>query len=695
MNPRFVRKHKYKIVIALAVVVVFLLNRIVDIVTRARYNYYQPIPLRNPYKKKLLISVIIPTYNFDDKKLARAIKSVEKQAAVPPLVNFVVHSEVIVVNDGSSESHFNDFANGCKRLHPVSDLKHHADYDCMAGVHTVRFVSNPINEGLGGARNFGIQYARGKWILPLDADDELHPNYFGQVLVALHSKSPLLSLHNPGSVNVIMPYMMNFKGKHFGWQPSQNTTLIKERNVFHCCGMYLKSIWDSGIQYDKMMIYGWEDWDFWIKLEYEIGIEAIVIEKPLYKYNIGEEENGSDSHLSKFCIKNFELCVAHLHLNNPCYYDKYDVRQSYEFVRRFISNRINIPKWELVKREYEKGDSFAQLLVETKSSSKSLSRSIFMDYYESSCPDVNQLCDFAVDRLAELAKIQEKMDEMILFHLIVTKVTSTELWTRMLRHVVVGILDFNAKSTLFVHSNLKIEDIFDAKFLSFYSDRIVVSPILCHTVIAEKYGVSSVGRFINRYGNGRPNYYSHFTDYLRVLLLYSFGGIYMDTDILLRQSVSHLHNVAAREDHEYVNGAFLSFDRFSPVMLYCLQQIPLVYDAFVWNTIGPALMTQVSKMPNFTTSSGDAAGSRVQLNVLAKESFYDINWKSVDGLTGDSVSLADYEGRGQVNLGYHFWGKIFFGVENMSVAESSILGFALQRTCRPSIMKCVELTSDW
>ena len=640
--------------------------------------------IKNKYKDKVLISVIIPTYEFDDSKLERAIRSVELQKPLPPLVKFTLTSEIIVINDGSSEIHFRDFARRCQEKSPINADEREDGYECKAGIHLIRFISNPQND-VNGARNFGIMRARGKWIQPLDPDDELMPYYFSEVLIALNERSPALTLHNPGKFNVIMPGMADYRGKKFGWQPTGDTSLLREENVFHCCGLVLKSIYDSGIMYDKMMIYGWEDWDFWIKLDAQIGITSLMVDKPLYKYNVGEDikEKGA-THQSSFCLKNYQVCKSYLRLNNPCLYDLPVMISSYAVIFDHLQNTENVKNWKLVLREAKNDNVFAQLLVSMKAA-KSLPSSmpLFFSYHDSQClSDVN-MCSKMLNHVDQLAEAQSRNHDMSIFHIILTKVSSNILWKQMLMHVVVAILDFNPKSTLLVHSNVKKDDVFENKFLMNFGDRIMFLPLECHIHIAEKSNITEVGNFMKRFGKGRPNYYSHFTDYLRYLLLYTFGGIYLDTDILLRHSVTHIRNSATREDEQFVNGAFLAFDRHSPVMLYCLNHIPAVYEAFIWNTIGPNLLTQASKIKHNEFANWE-------LNVLNREAFYDINWDSIGGLITATHSDSEYNRRDGVNLGYHLWGKVFYAQKD-PVVSTSLLGHALRRTCHPDIMSCVSV----
>ena len=162
----------------------------------------------------------------------------------------------------------------------------------------------------------------------------------------------------------------------------------------------------------------------------------------------------------------------------------------------------------------------------------------------------------------------------------------------------------------------------------------------------------------------------------------------MDTDILLRQSVAHVRNSAIREDDNFVNCAILSFNRYSPVLKYGLLQIPKVYDAFTWNSIGPALVTKLSKLSSDIVP--ESSGQKWSFNVLNRSFFYEISYHDIDSLTETEMSTAEYKSRASSNMGYHFWGKIFYSKQRQ-IRAKSLMGYALQDTCLSSIMKCVEL----
>lgn len=97
-----------------------------------------------------MITVIIPVYNAE-KYLKRTIKSVINQ-------NYE-EWEIIAVNDGSTDNSLNilqEFSELDSRIHIISKE----------------------NSGAGAARNEGLKYAKGEYVVFLDSDDYISKEYF-------------------------------------------------------------------------------------------------------------------------------------------------------------------------------------------------------------------------------------------------------------------------------------------------------------------------------------------------------------------------------------------------------------------------------------------------------------------------------------------------------------------------------------
>lgn len=103
------------------------------------------------------VSVIVPVFNGRE-WIERSVRSALSQTA-PSL-------EVIVVDDGSTD--------GTREL--VSAL--------AAGDPRVRLLHTRASLGPAGARNLGMDAARGEWIAFLDADDRFHPRRLAWLLDA-------------------------------------------------------------------------------------------------------------------------------------------------------------------------------------------------------------------------------------------------------------------------------------------------------------------------------------------------------------------------------------------------------------------------------------------------------------------------------------------------------------------------------
>jgi succinoglycan biosynthesis protein ExoO len=99
------------------------------------------------------VTFLIAAFNAED-TIARAIESALSQEGVG--------TEVVVVDDCSSD-----------RTAAIA-----------AGFSNVRVrvVQLSGNRGPGGARNAGLDAARGRWVAVLDADDTVHPDRMGRLL---------------------------------------------------------------------------------------------------------------------------------------------------------------------------------------------------------------------------------------------------------------------------------------------------------------------------------------------------------------------------------------------------------------------------------------------------------------------------------------------------------------------------------
>ena len=102
------------------------------------------------------LSIIIPMYNASQ-YIERCINSIYHQG-----LN-VNEFEVIVINDGSTDN----------SLEIVKDY--------LTSYKNIRFFSQK-NSGQGAARNLGIKYATGEYILFLDSDDFLLPQSINKIL---------------------------------------------------------------------------------------------------------------------------------------------------------------------------------------------------------------------------------------------------------------------------------------------------------------------------------------------------------------------------------------------------------------------------------------------------------------------------------------------------------------------------------
>ena len=102
------------------------------------------------------VSVVITAFNRAD-TLARAVDSVRRQT--------LTDWEIVVVDDASTD----DTAAVAEGL----------------GEPRLQLIRNEVNRGIGGAKNVGIEAARGAFVAFLDSDDDWHPEKLERQIAAL------------------------------------------------------------------------------------------------------------------------------------------------------------------------------------------------------------------------------------------------------------------------------------------------------------------------------------------------------------------------------------------------------------------------------------------------------------------------------------------------------------------------------
>jgi len=167
--------------------------------------------------------------------------------------------ECIVVDDGSDNP----------------DL---IDHIISSSVGDRGFVIHQNNRGLSTARNIGIANASGDFLLCLDADDYLHPEFLAKTLAVFRNSE--------------RPDVVCCWTKHFGARrglfippPSIHLFWLLQRNLLPITALFRKQIWKALGGFDENMKIGYEDWEFWIRAS-KSGYQFSCIPEALFYYRI-------------------------------------------------------------------------------------------------------------------------------------------------------------------------------------------------------------------------------------------------------------------------------------------------------------------------------------------------------------------------------------------------------------------------
>jgi len=233
------------------------------------------------------VSIIIPCYN-DAEFIEQAVQSALNQT--------YQNKEIIVVDDGSNE----ETKAVLKRQEPK-----------------ITQLITQENKGTSAARNKGIEAATGEFILVLDSDDYFETSFCEKAVEIFEKDSniKMVTCYARWFWNNIDFQIFKPAGgglKNFLLTNSSLSTIFFKKN------------WREVGGYDEMMVNGFEDWEFYIRLHHNGG-RTVVIPEVLFHYRKKKESRTSIANENKYELleyiyikhadlykENFELFTKHL-----------------------------------------------------------------------------------------------------------------------------------------------------------------------------------------------------------------------------------------------------------------------------------------------------------------------------------------------------------------------------------------------
>lgn len=221
-----------------------------------------PVKINSPHQinkinnKIPLVSVIIPIYNYGvqfEKTLQSVFDSTYK--------NF----EIVIVDDGSSNEYVK---------FKLKSLVNHPNIK----------VITQENSGPSSARNNGVKNSIGQFILPLDADDMIHPDYIQSCINILKNNK------NISPVYCDTNHVGEIQGVE--QRPEWSMERLTQGPFIVNCSMFSRESFEKCGGYDENLK-GWEDYDLWIRM----GLNGYIgkrIPKPMFVY-FHHEKDGTIS----------------------------------------------------------------------------------------------------------------------------------------------------------------------------------------------------------------------------------------------------------------------------------------------------------------------------------------------------------------------------------------------------------------
>lgn len=222
------------------------------------------------------VGIVIPCFNDRPEHIKEAVSSALAQD---------VPAEVVVVDDGST------------------------DPDTLAALQQLPQVVRVVRQENGGpasARNTGIRLLQTDFILPLDADDRISPDFVREGAEIL-ATSP--------DIRIAYAEWVSF-GAWSGRRvppPAVGIADLLPASQFGAASVFRRSDWERVGGYDESLRVGHEDYEFWIRLLADDG-RAIRVPNAVFYYRI---RSGSREQVQSADLRAMRATREAVARNNP------------------------------------------------------------------------------------------------------------------------------------------------------------------------------------------------------------------------------------------------------------------------------------------------------------------------------------------------------------------------------------------
>lgn len=242
----------------------------------------KPADMRTPGGSQPYVSIILTCYNlgaFLDEALDSALSQTYP------------HIEVILVDDGSTDSETQAAVTRAARRPRVRLLQLE-------------------NGGVSRARNLGIAAASGMYILPLDADDRIHPEYVAKAVAVLEERPEVGFVGCHYQTFGLYTFNVTHADYSFPALLAENTVPI--------CSLFRRICWEQVGGYCGDLN-GYEDWDLWIGIV-EQGHSGYALPEILFDYRIRKGSNLDRNKQADTYIQRMQLLYARHRQSYDRYY---------------------------------------------------------------------------------------------------------------------------------------------------------------------------------------------------------------------------------------------------------------------------------------------------------------------------------------------------------------------------------------